>query len=193
MLRFYTSRELSRRFNINLAKLKRWSREFLPPDPLGGLQSGFARQYNPDEAFTLYLGGHLMSALKFTIPEARQILSDLHRWLMDNRYYYNFSQSLASKKNEHQTATRYQILIMRNHNPQLMTSGLYYVIRGSIFKRQLDDGPMGILIEERYTESVMDPHKCFVADADNGSGSCRIIFIDDLRQRFLFQLSTVSD
>ena len=53
MIKFYTNKELSRTFSINLAKWKRWSREFLPPDPLGGLQSGYARQYNLDEAFML--------------------------------------------------------------------------------------------------------------------------------------------
>ena len=46
MIRFYLNRELSDRLGIRLSRWKRWSREFLPPDPLGGLQSGFARQYS---------------------------------------------------------------------------------------------------------------------------------------------------
>ena len=33
-MKYYTNRELSRLFDINLATWKRWSREFLPPDPL---------------------------------------------------------------------------------------------------------------------------------------------------------------
>ena len=77
MIKFYSNKELSQAFKINLAKWKRWSREFLPPDPLGGLQSGFARQYNLDEAFTVYLGGYLVGKMKFTIPESKQILRDL--------------------------------------------------------------------------------------------------------------------
>ncbi len=79
MINFYTNQELSKKFNVNLARWKRWSREFLPPDPLGGLQSGYARQYNPDEAFTVVLGGHLVGDLKFSIPEAKQILVALHQ------------------------------------------------------------------------------------------------------------------
>jgi hypothetical protein len=81
MIKFYLNRELSQRLNINLARWKRWSREFLPPDPLGGLQSGYARQYNLEEAFWVYLGGYLVSGLKFSIPETKMILNDLKDWI----------------------------------------------------------------------------------------------------------------
>jgi len=77
MIRYFTNRELAERFDIKLARWKRWSREFLPADPLGGMQSGYARQYSPDDAFNLYLAGHLVSGLKFSIPAARKILQDL--------------------------------------------------------------------------------------------------------------------
>lgn len=87
MIKFYTNRELAEKLNINLAKWKRWSREFLPPDPLGGLQSGFARQYNFRSAFTVFLGGHFISALRYTVPESRQILEDLDAWLADNGFF----------------------------------------------------------------------------------------------------------
>ena len=89
MLRFYTNRELSEKLEINLAKWKRWSREFFPPDPLGGLQSGYARQYSFNDAFKLALGGHLVADLRFTIPEARQILLDLDAWLTNRGYYFD--------------------------------------------------------------------------------------------------------
>jgi len=77
------------KFNLNLAKWKRWSRAFLPPDPLGGLQSGYARQYSIDQAFCVYLGGVLVSELKFTLPEAGQILDDLKSWLGAAGIYLN--------------------------------------------------------------------------------------------------------
>lgn len=89
MLRYFTSRDLSTKFNLNLAKWKRWSRAFLPPDPLGGLQSGYARQYSIDQSFTVYLGGVLVSELKFSIPEAGQILDDLKAWLGAVGIYLN--------------------------------------------------------------------------------------------------------
>lgn len=84
MLRFYLNRELAERLKIPLNRWKRWSREFLPPDPLGGLQSGYARQYTLSDAFIVYLGGYLVSGVSFTIPEARNILQDLNGWLKKN-------------------------------------------------------------------------------------------------------------
>lgn len=62
-------------------------REFLPPDPLGGLQSGYARQFNLKDAFRVYLGGYLVSSLKLSIAEAGQVLKDLQSWLKKNGFF----------------------------------------------------------------------------------------------------------
>jgi hypothetical protein len=82
VIHYYLARDLAHRLDINLAKWKRWSREFLPPDPLGGLQSGFARQYSLKEALMVALGGYLVGELRFSVPEARRILEDLGPWLL---------------------------------------------------------------------------------------------------------------
>ena len=37
----------------------------MPPDPLGGMQSGYARQYTVDDAFIVYLAGHLVNQMHF--------------------------------------------------------------------------------------------------------------------------------
>jgi len=84
---YFKSKYLAEKLSINLAKWKRWTREFLDPDPLGGYQSGFARQFSFKEAFRVFLGGHLVGELNFAIPQARQILIDLHPWLKKNRVY----------------------------------------------------------------------------------------------------------
>jgi len=84
---YFKSKYLSEKLNYNLAKWKRWSREFLDPDPLGGYQSGYARQFSFKDAFRVFLGGHLVGRLNFTIPQARQILVDLHPWLKENQVY----------------------------------------------------------------------------------------------------------
>ena len=89
MIKFFTNRELSDRLGIKLSKWKRWSREFLPPDPLGGMQSGYARQYHPDQAFTVFLGGHLVADLKFSIPEANKIIQDLNKWLSEKGFFFD--------------------------------------------------------------------------------------------------------
>ena len=83
---YYQNRYLAKHLGLNLAKWKRWSREFLPPDPLGGRQTGFARQFSLKDAFRVYLAGFLVSELKFSIPETRQVLSDLSGWLKEKGF-----------------------------------------------------------------------------------------------------------
>jgi len=92
MIKYYSNRDLARRFDLNLARWKRWSREFLPPDALGGFQSGYARLYSRDDAFTVFLGGYLVRELKFSIPEAKHILSDLSSWFLQEGFYENGSE-----------------------------------------------------------------------------------------------------
>lgn len=96
---YYKSRYLSEKLFIKLAKWKRWSREFLDPDPLGGIQSGVARQFNLRDAFKVYLGGFLVSELKFTIPEAMTILTDLSPWLKESGFFSIESQLRSSGRN----------------------------------------------------------------------------------------------
>jgi hypothetical protein len=88
VIHYYLARDLAHCLNINLAKWKRWSREFLPPDPLGGLQSGFARQFSFKEALLVAFGGYLVGEVKFSVPEARRILEDLGPWLLRAGYLH---------------------------------------------------------------------------------------------------------
>ncbi|MEW6673550.1 MAG: hypothetical protein AB1427_17790 [Thermodesulfobacteriota bacterium] len=137
MIKFYTNRELSEKLGINLAKWKRWSRDLLSPDPLGGLQSGYARQYNPADAFTVYLGGHLIGDLKYTIPESKQILKDLHDWLVRKGFFFDPVQS-AQNPDVQNLIRAYQIFIQALAEP---ANGFYefnYIIRGIINTDQTD-------------------------------------------------------
>ncbi len=115
MIKFYTNRELAQKFHINLARWKRWSREFLPPDPLGGLQTGYARQYNPNEAFILYLAGHLVGEMKFSITEVRRILSTVHPWLAEHGFLFDFSGGVNSANKDPQSTalfSAYQLIVI---------------------------------------------------------------------------------
>jgi hypothetical protein len=131
MIKFYTNRELSKRLGINLAKWKRWSREFLPPDPLGGLQSGYARQYHPDQAFTVFLGGHLVGDLKFSIPEAVQIMKDLKPWLTDKGFFFEPKGYAVTYKGIDALVQRYIIFIMREKGTDNRFK-FFYTARGII-------------------------------------------------------------
>jgi len=182
MIKFHTNKELSQIFSINLAKWKRWSREFLPPDPLGGLQSGYARQYNIDEAFTVFLGGHLVSYLKFTIPEARQILQDLHQWLVDHEFYFDFSGNAVPGNKLDHPVQNYRIAILSTNIPAGNLPGLRYRARAIISSDSVDinGAPMQ---QERYIES-------WVGAPDNTPAqlnveSYRVLNISVLRRTFL--------
>lgn len=131
MIKFFTNREISDRMGIKLAKWKRWSREFLPPDPLGGMQSGYARQYNPDQAFTVFFGGHLVADLKFSIPQARQIIQDLNEWMSEKGFFFDIRGNFVSDKGIDALVKKYIIFIRREKGAEKRFK-FVYTVRGVI-------------------------------------------------------------
>jgi hypothetical protein len=103
------SRQLAEKFEVNHQTLKRWARAFLPPDPIAGRQCGKERQFELDDAFTLFLAGHLVSILKFSMEETRRILKDIVGWLKSKNIH-----PYADTK----TIGNYEIQIMPCFNPE---------------------------------------------------------------------------
>lgn len=159
MLKFYSNRELSEKLGINLAKWKRWSRELLPPDPLGGLQSGYARQYNPADAFTVCLGGHLISDLKYTIPESKQILTDLHNWLVQGGFFFDPVHSDSNPEIQKMVRS-YQVLIQQNTEAINSHSGFRYQIRGIIATQPAEYKSFSVN-QEFWIETVLPEGESF--------------------------------
>ena len=188
MLQFYTNRDLSAIFGVNLAKWKRWSREFLPPDPLGGLQSGYARQYNLDEAFTVFLGGHLVGDLKFTIPESRHILNDLNQWLIDHDFYFDFSGRANLEAKLLDTVRHYHIAIINRKIPNHKNTGLHYQIKMAIAADWVEEDGIRMR-QERFVEETIGLQTGGAAE-DLNTVSFRVLNISALRQRFLDCLQT---
>ncbi len=140
MLRFFTSRELSHNLQIPLAKWKRWSREFLPPDPLGGLQSGVARRYSVDQALTVYIGGHLVAEQKASIPEASQIMAELHACFKDIGVFANTRIHPRYRLGEYGAISSFCIFICRDLNVPIGTSPFNFTVRGLVSREVFDDG-----------------------------------------------------
>ena len=163
MIKFFTNREISAKLEINLARWKRWSREFIPPDPLGGMQTGYARQYHPDEAFNVHLGGHLVSDLKFAIPEAKQILADLQGWLGDKGFYFEVKGGAASQNGVEALIKEYIVFITKERLPD-NTDRIRYTVRGIISQKPVHYQNFEIM-EELYaqTEIGLLPDKPAVA------------------------------
>lgn len=149
MFRFYLNRELSDRLGFKLSRWKRWSREFLPPDPLGGLQSGFARQYSPAEAFQVYLGGHLVSNIKCSIPEAKIILEDLKEWISAQYFSY---QSVEDLPLVQPPAKEYRIYIFMNIDPMQVVQPHHYLVR-RVVDEEISHGKGTRIVTERYIEN----------------------------------------
>jgi hypothetical protein len=185
MIKFFTNREVSKRLDINLSKWKRWSREFLPPDPLGGMQSGFARQYSPDGAFTVYLGGHLVADLKFTIPEAKQIVKDLHSWFAEKGFYFNARSNGTVNQGEDKLVKKYIIFIEREKDPG-NAIGFMYTIRGIISNEPVNYNGVEIM-KELYRETTMGlpPKKISTIDMN----IVNVLNITDVLNSFVVRLN----
>ena len=87
MINEITNMFLAKQTGISLAKIRRLSYDFLPPDPAATLQSGKARTYNRNEAFEIYLANHLIAEIKFKVVEAKAILNDIGGWLRKKGQY----------------------------------------------------------------------------------------------------------
>ena len=156
MVRYYSSRELSRKLRIPLNRWKRWAREFLPPDPLGGLQSGYARQFSSREAFTVYLGGFLVAGLGFSIPEARQIIKDLNGWMKKkvlDAYLFGRSTDNSGPADDD---VRYEIHILgRPVAPGRGNGKFAYRVREITARQMTKDGRAHQWVEN--TETTLKP------------------------------------
>lgn len=183
MLRYYASRELSRRLQIPLNRWKRWAREFLPPDPLGGLQSGYARQFSVREAFIVYLGGYLVAGLGFSIPQARQIIKDLNGWMKRNLFDVHLFGRHAGGAKAAVNPVRYEIQILSHVAAAGRTGGkLAYRIRNIAPRKRGADGHPAQW-HETYTEEVL---KALPNSGAGGYPSVRCLLdITDLADRFV--------
>jgi hypothetical protein len=181
MIKFFTNREVSKRLDINLSKWKRWSREFLPPDPLGGMQSGFARQYSPDGAFTVYLGGHLVADLKFAIPEAKQILTDLHAWFVEKGFYFDARNNATVTQGVDRLIKKYIIFIEREKDPGHAIRFLY-TIRGIISNEPVRFNGFDVMKELYVETSIGLPPK---STATINMNIVKIVNITDVLNSFV--------
>lgn len=152
MIRFYLNRELSASLGIRLSRWKRWSREFLPPDPLGGLQSGFARQYSLSEAFQVYLGGHLVADLKFSVPESKIIVGDLKDWVTSQYFSYTPPEEQSSIR---QSVKEYRIYIFTDLELTQAVKAHAYLVR-RVIDQEKSHGKGARIVTERYIENWLE-------------------------------------
>ena len=176
MVKLFTARELADCLGINPAKWKRWVREFLPPDPLAGMQSGYARQFYVNDAFTVFLAGHLVAALKFSIPDARTILEDLSPWMQRNGFRFN--PDGTRDRNADPAPVRDHTIIVRSYPD----GGFGYTARGLVSRTPaVHDGA------DVFQEVIQEVHFGKRADdsARSTGATAKLIEITRLCDRFL--------
>lgn len=153
MIRYHSSRELSHLLQIPLNRWKRWAREFLPPDPLGGLRSGYARQFSTREAFIVYLGGFLVAGLGFAIPQACQVIKDLNSWMKKKIFDDQLFGRRSSDGGQPTGHVRYEIHIVgRAATSGRATGKLAYRIRAIAPRKRVADGNPSQWVET-YSEA----------------------------------------
>jgi len=138
------ARQASSVFRVKLATWKRWSREFLPPDPKARLRSGQTRLFSPNQAFEVFLGSHLVSFLGYSIPETRAIIGMLRPWLRKNGIYPDVSDLAPGVL---RTMKRLQLIIHRKDDDTFCCESKHIVsVKPSTGQKK------GNVIEEVYEQ-----------------------------------------
>lgn len=78
-----TNSILAEKLNVPIGKVRRWTKELLPPDPKATRRSGYTREFTDVDAYFVYLGGYIVSTLGFSFHEARKILEEIRPWIFE--------------------------------------------------------------------------------------------------------------
>ena len=176
MIHYYTNREISKILDIKLAKWKRWSRSFLPPDPLGGLQSGYARKYTFKDMFKVYLGGHLLSHLKLSVVESREVIADLSPWMKKKGFLKPGGPNFQLVEDS-ATTDRYRIyLAPRPAHARKAKPGFRYLIRETM-KTESTGFPEVRIVHKIYRETTI------------GGGEPEQVFLELMKDPHVFLLN----
>jgi hypothetical protein len=118
---------LSEELGISHTKIRRWAKEFLPPDPKATLRSGYAREFSLNDAFTIFLGGFLVSELNFSVFEAQKIILTLRPWLFSKGLYPDVPDYVPQDMNLN--IREYQISVVRLADNEFLYYSIGRVLR----------------------------------------------------------------
>jgi len=79
------SNEMAVAFGFSPACVRRWSREFLPPDPRARMRTRFVKDHSPAEALAILVGGVLVQNVPFNFKDARQVVQAVVPRLLTGR------------------------------------------------------------------------------------------------------------
>lgn len=118
-----TNSILAKRSEISLFKVRRWTKELLPPDPIAKRRSGHAREFSNNDGFFVYLGGHLLSEVDLTFSMTRKILEALKPKLLAIGLVPDIPESAKRKGVDALIVRDYDVYIM----PNIKNAGDFYL------------------------------------------------------------------
>lgn len=143
------NKEFSEKFEIPHSKVRRYAKEFLPPDPVATMHSGKAREHSANEAFTIYLAEHLIADMGFKTDEAKNIMQALEPWLKLKGFYPELGPGVEPDKEPT------SIHIIRAGT----TSGFFYKSVKLIFNKTLEQDTIHKYERHYIEEDIMERPK----------------------------------
>jgi len=123
--------------------------------------------------------------LKFTIPEAKQIVKDLHSWFAEKGFYFNARSNGTVNQGEDKLVKKYIIVIEREKDPG-NAIGFMYTIRGIISNEPVNYNGFEIM-KELYRETTigLPPKKISTIDMN----IVNLLNITDVLNSFVVRLN----
>jgi hypothetical protein len=120
-----TNSELARITERPISKVRRNTKEFLPPDPQASRRSGYSRRFKLDDAFKVMVGTHLVSILVYSFSDARTIIADIWPWVE--------SVNLLPGKTTPRTGIDKEVInyVVQIRN-DAQNGGFHYIVNGDV-------------------------------------------------------------
>ena len=79
-----TNKKLSESLDLPIARVRRWTKEFLPPDLVATRRSGYSRKFSLNEGFFIYWGGTMVQQYNITYDIVRKMINVIRPWALCN-------------------------------------------------------------------------------------------------------------
>jgi hypothetical protein len=112
------------------------------------MQSGYARQYAFKDLLKVFMGGYLLSHLKLSVQESRQVMDDLSPWLK-KAGFFDLNGFNGGKSEKAGPSGPFRIYFC-----PLTPSGFGYLIRRSVCRRS-DAAAGGRRVTETIEETLI--------------------------------------
>lgn len=182
-----SNQELVQVTRMPYSKVRRWAKDFLPPDPRATKQSGYSRECTIKDGFYIHLLGHLISNLKFSAPEAKQVVDDVKEWLVAKELFPGENEERWSMRSVPAESRKFEIIIKRVMDQKYAIIPLEFVYLGitRLEKRRIGEGDPPTYQEIFREENILKTEKS--VDSTNHI----VLEIGELKEIFLAGIHSI--